>query len=581
MTQIGSDELEKESLPAPTPANAPGSAGAPTDRDLQRSALRDLVLLSTESAAMESEIERRLQAALEEGKKDLQKMLWQVEDRYKALLTTIQQRYSERVARIDQQFQQEQAKLKEMDSHARQEIEQDHEQVERDVKQKFDQASWLAESVLEATQNGIREDAKKFKEAQDDRLHGLNELENRALALVKQYRFELPAGGEEIDESLMVAGDPDASFAASRETAQRHLSHFGRLLSARISAGWVPYVLFVLLCIAAAVFAQSRSGALPRTFGEISTLTPQWRDIGYFAGGTAVGLIIFGILLRLLAKRQMRKVFIPLRASLNSARKSAGNQEAAHQQREEQRFQEAMDSRTQEVQGARARFAPVLSRAQKQRDLATATAQADSHRRLALLESQRDGMRKEVEEWHNKAQHDARHRYENELKHVHERHAQHEVSSRKAYQDARVALERRLNEGLTQIQAPIKSRHGANGDVSMAWDDERWKSWTPPERFAAAVRVGELLVDLKKIADGVPSDGRRQLVLPAAFSMPAALAFPRQASLLIQSDRALRDEAIKTVQMVMTRLLTSLPAGRVRFTILDPVGLGQNFAGFM
>src|SRR5688500_8261406 len=33
--------------------------------------------------------------------------------------------------------------------------------------------------------------------------------------------------------------------------------------------------------------------------------------------------------------------------------------------------------------------------------------------------------------------------------------------------------------------------------------------------------------------------------------------------------------------MVMARLLTSLPPGRVRFTIIDPVSLGQNFAGFM
>src|SRR3954467_8545667 len=31
----------------------------------------------------------------------------------------------------------------------------------------------------------------------------------------------------------------------------------------------------------------------------------------------------------------------------------------------------------------------------------------------------------------------------------------------------------------------------------------------------------------------------------------------------------------------MLRLLTNLPAGRVRFTIFDPIGLGQNFAGFM
>ena len=31
----------------------------------------------------------------------------------------------------------------------------------------------------------------------------------------------------------------------------------------------------------------------------------------------------------------------------------------------------------------------------------------------------------------------------------------------------------------------------------------------------------------------------------------------------------------------MLRLFTAIPAGRVRFTILDPVGLGRNFASFM
>ena len=31
----------------------------------------------------------------------------------------------------------------------------------------------------------------------------------------------------------------------------------------------------------------------------------------------------------------------------------------------------------------------------------------------------------------------------------------------------------------------------------------------------------------------------------------------------------------------MLRYLTSIPAGKVRFTIVDPVGLGENFAAFM
>src|SRR4029450_7697437 len=32
---------------------------------------------------------------------------------------------------------------------------------------------------------------------------------------------------------------------------------------------------------------------------------------------------------------------------------------------------------------------------------------------------------------------------------------------------------------------------------------------------------------------------------------------------------------------MMLRILTAMPPGKVRFTILDPVGLGENFASFM
>ena len=33
--------------------------------------------------------------------------------------------------------------------------------------------------------------------------------------------------------------------------------------------------------------------------------------------------------------------------------------------------------------------------------------------------------------------------------------------------------------------------------------------------------------------------------------------------------------------ITMLRMITAMPPGKVRFTILDPVGLGENFASFM
>ena len=64
-------------------------------------------------------------------------------------------------------------------------------------------------------------------------------------------------------------------------------------------------------------------------------------------------------------------------------------------------------------------------------------------------------------------------------------------------------------------------------------------------------------------------------------TLPALLEFPRRCSMLLQSPREGRQQAIETLRAVMMRLFTSLPPGRVRFTILDPVGLGESFAGFM
>src|SRR5207248_7098534 len=42
-----------------------------------------------------------------------------------------------------------------------------------------------------------------------------------------------------------------------------------------------------------------------------------------------------------------------------------------------------------------------------------------------------------------------------------------------------------------------------------------------------------------------------------------------------------RMQAVDILQTIMFRLMTAIPPGKVRFTIIDPVGLGRNFASFM
>ena len=69
--------------------------------------------------------------------------------------------------------------------------------------------------------------------------------------------------------------------------------------------------------------------------------------------------------------------------------------------------------------------------------------------------------------------------------------------------------------------------------------------------------------------------------MPTHFQLPALLPFPIQGSILIKAADSGKDEAIHLLQSLMLRYLTSVPPGKVRYTIVDPVGLGENFAAFM
>ena len=79
----------------------------------------------------------------------------------------------------------------------------------------------------------------------------------------------------------------------------------------------------------------------------------------------------------------------------------------------------------------------------------------------------------------------------------------------------------------------------------------------------------------------LPKDKRLALPGPARFYVPLCLAYPEQGSILFETGTTGHDEAIGALNNVILRLLSVAPPGRLNFTIIDPVGLGQNFAGIM
>jgi S-DNA-T family DNA segregation ATPase FtsK/SpoIIIE len=132
---------------------------------------------------------------------------------------------------------------------------------------------------------------------------------------------------------------------------------------------------------------------------------------------------------------------------------------------------------------------------------------------------------------------------------------------------------------------------GANGSTTRP----DAPAWTPNRDNPMSVPVGSVRVDLRTVPGGLSDDPDLALGDDPVQQIPALLEFPDRCSALIQagsdarsaakadaaSVNAARSAGLSALQGIMLRLLASLPPGKARFTIIDPVGLGQSFAAFM
>jgi ABC-type multidrug transport system fused ATPase/permease subunit len=557
------NQMSQTAQPLPT---APSESSSRTDRDLQRAALTDLIALAADCSAAESEREHR--SSLEQASLQFNDRTFTIDEHHKKSTEEANQKHQSRLADLSRQYKAEQAKILAADRAARQKIESDKLAIDESLKRKYDQAVWLADSVAEVTANQIAAAFKAKTEQVESAHEALNTSEVQAAEWVQRYGMALPTDAPAVEDDPAIITDSDASFTRHKEAVEQHLSHLQHMPVPSLFIGARPFLLPLLLCAAAAAGVQF----------YFHTTEPHWQPLGIAVGSALALVIILGIILRLVANSQIRAIHAPLRAELILAHRSADQQLIDAAKKRDTDKEAALVARTSEVQAAKELIGPHAVKAFRDREAGITSVQAELTRQQARIDKIRQTAIAETDQSLRRQLHDVDHKRERDHKANQASNEARLKQIEQRYQDRNIELQERWKTGLERISAPIDR----NGDAAAlshapAWIDPAWKLWTPPKTFASRVRFGEMQVDLKQIAENVP----QRLTLPPTFSLPAMLAFPAQASLLIHTDHAGRSAALSALQMLMTRLLTSLPAGRVRFTIIDPVGLGQNFAGFM
>lgn len=157
--------------------------------------------------------------------------------------------------------------------------------------------------------------------------------------------------------------------------------------------------------------------------------------------------------------------------------------------------------------------------------------------------------------------------------------------AKKIYTEAITAANQRFKADIQKIENDFRQvAEQLHTDENQLWEDSRfaakewdsteWKEWLPDPSPEFAARIGTLAIsadDLRSSLAGVDFD----------FKLPALIPFAEGRCLLLDATGEAKDAAAEAIQSVAIRALANTPPGKARFTLIDPVGLGQNVADFM
>jgi hypothetical protein len=111
------------------------------------------------------------------------------------------------------------------------------------------------------------------------------------------------------------------------------------------------------------------------------------------------------------------------------------------------------------------------------------------------------------------------------------------------------------------------------GFTGADWNDE-WKQWSPAVCPSLCLRLGRLSTGRINVSPLCETGD-------VGFSLPAITSFLDGRSLLFRYSADTKKQVAQALQSVMLRMLATIPPGKIRFTFIDPVGLGQTVAAFM
>lgn len=558
----------------------------------ERELLQKLLEQIKERAAKEYELESQHAAESQAEQSQYQSVFQLLTDNYDTERNQLDQQRMDDLAAADQRCQTASAEVQHEYQRVLSEAE-DRFQSENDAATKErDDAVWLVSSLLDDDSAGsplqrLQQTQASHDAAEVELTAGLDSLdagyEQVVRFLQRAHCWSEPAEVKSNIDMTTVDSLKTACLAgiAAAEPLRKRI--LGRFVP-KLFIGFTPIV--VILAIGGVLFGLTWGLLDPALLNlKLKASDAEWL---YLASGVSAAIALLPMLfLHLMAGRQVAGDYEQLVQHRTDARHAYLRWERTS--KTELNMLEAECSHLQElrvkrresaISGADSKWETRTTLAQQIYERTTQQAHSVYPARLNFLENRRGQERDKIEEQYQTASDAFLFRREADFRTLQSEFDTRIHESRQRYQQAWTTLIRDWQATLANVGRESDALCQLANAICPKWFELANDQFADPKTSPTSLSLGQIDVNLEQLGQGISSDPRLQ-TSRHQFPFPILLPLHERPSLVLRASGEGRNVAVNLLQTTMLRLLTSLPAGKVRFTILDPVGLGANFSAFM
>jgi DNA segregation ATPase FtsK/SpoIIIE, S-DNA-T family len=502
----------------------------------QRALLRDLIQQAAERARGEPAIAAAFQEQVDNVEIEFAEAREALDRRRKQELQENERQIEQARSSIETRYKSEQEAAHREFVQKRGQIVEREESEKEAAEAVYKEACWTIAAVLEGAKNEVEQEMRDSKSRLQTRLDELHAMHEQARARLEEWRLSEP--------EALAKEHPFANASGSDTDAP-------------------PPKLSECVVEARSLLEQLQQLRLPRLL-KMPVISP-----------------LLSLFLSGMARRQVQAVYGPLYEIIAQADSTRQLLLDRFESEFRQRMLAAKKKHNDEVRNAHAVYRQERDAGKHRREQQLPLIEGRYQRLRDESEKRRSDDLRQADELYDHRRIDIRYRHESEMQELSARRERllKEIQERRDRDWERLAENWR--QAMTRLQTTVAGINETTRRLMSGWDDPSWQTWQPPDAIPPVLRLGQYHVRTDQVPNAIPTDPDLLAMTPAEFDLPALCEFPARSSLLLQASDAGRAVAVQTLQAMVFRMLTSLPAGKVRFIIVDPVGLGQNFAAFM